>query len=148
LETGSGFLESNNYGTGIVRVNPFVGIWIDGIGFARLGVSTYSFKERGEDESNELKRFDFSTQIGVSALGIEYPYIALSYVRAGAYAPTGDLTWNEIGAGIGHRFMLSPYAAIVVEAEHRWILEHYNKEDKKVSGRRLQMNFGLVAKPF
>jgi hypothetical protein len=150
LETGSGLLESDNYGTGIVRITPFAGLWINGIGFARIGISTSSKKEINQDgSSNEAKRLDFSTQIGFSAIGPERPYIAASYVRNKAYSHELDLTWNEWGLGVGHRFTLSPFAAIVIEAEHRWITQHYNRSQKlDISGRRLQMNFGFVVYPY
>jgi hypothetical protein len=152
LEMGSGLLESGDYGTGVARITPFAGLWIDGLGFARLGVSTGSQKESGPGVSEELTRLDFSAQIGVSVIGPTLPYIAISYVKAGSYSKnpqTGDSKWNEFGAGFGHRFSLSPFAAVVIEAEHRWIMEHYDRQRGiDVSGRRLQMNFGLVANPF
>jgi len=128
LETGSGLLESDNYGTGIARITPFAGLWINGIGFARIGISTSEKKETNSDGSSmEAKRFDLSMQIGFSAIGPERPYIAASYVRNKAYSNEADLTWSEWGLGIGHRFSLSPFAAIVIEAEHRWITKHYDR---------------------
>ncbi len=151
LETGSGLLENDDYGNGIVRLTPFIGVWINGIGFARVGVNTSDKKEINSEDgsSNEWKRFDISAQIGISLIGPEHPYIAASYVRNQAYNPSADVEWNEWGIGIGHRFILSPFAAIVIEAEHRWITEHYERMNRlDISGRRLQMNFGLVAQPF
>ena len=150
LETGSGLLENDNYGNGIVRITPFAGVWINGIGFARIGVSTGNKKETGSTGSlDEVKRFDLSAQIGFSAIGPERPYIAVSYVRNKAYSSIADFAWNEWGLGIGHRFLLSPFAAIVIEAEHRWITEHYDRlRDLDISGRRLQMNLGLVVHPY
>jgi len=150
LETGSGLLENDNYGNGIVRMTPFIGIWINGIGFVRVGVNTSNKEEINSDgSSDEWKRFDISAQIGFSLIGPERPYIAASYVRNQAYYPRTDVEWNEWGVGIGHRFSLSPFAAIVIEAEHRWITEHYDRlRSMEISGRRLQMNFGLVAQPF
>jgi hypothetical protein len=147
LETGSGLLPGGDYGTGIARITPFAGVWINGIGFARLGASTDSKKINGNVNSEERKRLDISVQAGVGLLGPEYPYIALSYAKAGSYSRAGDSKWNEWGMGFGHRFSLSPLAAIVIEAEHRWIAEHYNEQREQVSGRRLQINFGLVASP-
>jgi len=150
LETGSGLLEDNNYGNGIVRITPFAGVWISGLGFARVGVNTSDKKEtHANGSSEEVKRFDISMQLGFSAIGPERPYIAGSYVRNKAYSSNTDAAWNEWGLGIGHRFMLSPFAAIIIEAEHRWITEHYDRlRDLDISGRRLQMNFGLTAQPF
>ena len=150
LEVGSGLIESNTYDNGIVRITPFAGVWINGIGFARIGVNTSNKKEIDQNGfSNETKRFDISTQIGYSAIGPERPYIAGSFVRSKAYYPSTEVAWNEWGIGIGHRFLLSPFAAIVIEAEHRWIAEHYDRSlNSDVSGRRLQINFGLVAQPF
>ena len=150
LETGTGLLSGDDYGAGIVRITPFAGVWINGIGFVRLGASTDSHKRVSDyEEPEELKRMDISIQAGVTVLGPQYPYIALSYVKAGSYSNVGDSKWNEFGLGIGHRFSLSSFAAIVIEAEHRWIEEHYNKARYElVSGRRMQINFGLVANPF
>ena len=150
LETGSGLLEKDNYGNGIVRITPFAGLWINSIGFARVGISTSSKKEINQyGFSDETKRLDFSTQIGFSAIGPERPYITASYVKNKAYSSSSDFAWNEWGLGIGHRFLLSPFAAIIVEAEHRWIAEHYDRnQNMEISGRRLQLNFGLVAQPF
>lgn len=150
LEVGSGLIESDTYGNGIVRITPFAGVWINGIGFARFGVST-SNKEEIEPYGslNETRRLDLSMQIGFSVIGPERPYIAGSFVRSKAYYPSADVAWNEWGLGIGHRFSISPFAGIVIEAEHRWIAEHYNRlQNADVSGRRLQINFGLVAQPF
>jgi len=150
LETGSGLLENDNYGNGIVRITPFAGVWINGIGFARIGISTSSKKETDSNGSlDEVKRLDLSAQIGFSAIGPERPYIAASYVRNKAYSSSADVTWNEWGLGIGHRFLLSPFAAIVIEVEHRWITEHYDRlRGLDISGRRLQMNLGLVVHPY
>ncbi|MCL2283495.1 MAG: hypothetical protein FWC26_09285 [Fibromonadales bacterium] len=150
LETGSGLLEGDNYGNGIVRITPFAGVWLNGIGFARLGINTNNKKEiYSNGATEEVKRFDISMQIGFSAIGPERPYIAASYVRNKAYYPSSDAAWNEWGAGIGHRFMFSPLAAIIIEAEHRWITKHYDRDKgSDISGRRLQINFGLVAQPF
>jgi len=150
LETGSGLLENNNYGTGIVRITPFAGIWINGLGFARIGASTGSEEQTDSTGSrNETKRFDFSAQIGFSAMGPERPYITASYVRSKIYSTNSDVAWNEWGIGIGHRFSLSPFAAIVIEAEHRWIPKHHNSsQDLDISGRRLQMNLGFVVSAY
>jgi len=150
LETGSGMLENDNYGTGILRITPFAGLWINGLGFARLGFSTGNqIQTDSEGSSSETKRFDFSLQIGISVIGPERPYIVASYVRNKAYSPSNDAVWNEWGLGIGHRFSLSPFAGIVIEAEHRWIPKHYDiLQDINISGRRLQMNFGLVVYPY
>ncbi|GHV14237.1 hypothetical protein AGMMS49938_10030 [Fibrobacterales bacterium] len=151
LETGSGLLEGDNYGTGIVRITPFAGVWLNGLGFARLGFSVGSQENKDSLEavSKEFRRFDFSAQLGVSMIGAERPYIAVSYIRSREFAPLGDSNWNEWGLGIGHRFTLSPYAAIVIEAEHRWIMEHYDPVlNENISGTRLQMNFGLVVYPY
>ena len=150
LETGSGLLENNNYGTGILRITPFAGVWINGLGFARIGASTGSEEQTDSTGSkSETKRFDFSTQIGFSPIGPERPYITASYVRSKIYSPNSDVAWNEWGIGIGHRFSISPFAAIVMEIEHRWIPKHYdNSQDIDISGRRLQMNFGLVVYPY
>jgi len=136
--------------TEIIRITPFAGFWINGLGFARLGVSTGSQKQTDSDGySSETKRLDFSAQLGFSAIGPERPYIAASYVRNKAYSPSSDAAWNEFGLGIGHRFSLSPFAAIVIEAEHRWISKYYDRvQNIDVSGRRLQMNFGLVVYPY
>jgi hypothetical protein len=149
LETGSGALDDTRYGTGIVRITPFAGVWINGLGFVRFGASTSGLKETDSDGIlHETKRLDISAQIGFSAIGPERPYIAASYTRIKAYSLVSDAAWNEWGLGIGHRFSLSPFAAIVIEAEHRWIMEHYNRlRESDVSGRRLQMNFGLVVTP-
>ncbi len=150
LEIGSGLLENDSYGTGILRITPFAGLWINGLGFARIGASTGS-EERTDSTGfiSETKRFDFSAQIGFSAIGMERPYIAASYVRSKIYSPNSDASWNEWGLGIGHRFSLSPFAAIVIEAEHRWIPKHYDSlQNIDISGRRLQMNFGLVVYPY
>jgi len=136
--------------TEIIRITPFAGLWINGLGFARIGVNTGSQKQTdSEGSSIETKRLDFSAQIGFSAIGPERPYIAASYVRSKAYSPSSDDAWNEFGLGIGHRFSLSPFAAIVIEAEHRWIPKHYDRlQNADISGRRLQMNFGLVVYPY
>jgi len=149
METGSGLLENDNYGNGIVRITPFAGVWLNGIGFARVGISTSNKKTDSIGSLNEVKRLDLSAQIGFSAIGPEHPYIAASYVRNKAYSTSADFAWNEWGIGIGHRFSLSPFAAIVIEAEHRWITKHYDRlQNLDISGRRLQMNFGLVVHPY
>jgi len=136
--------------TEIIRITPFAGLWVNGLGFARLGISTGSQKQIDSvGSSSETSRLDFSAQIGISAIGPERPYISASYVRNKAYSPSSDAVWNEWGLGIGHRFSLSPFAAIVIEAEHRWIPRHYDRlRDLDISGRRLQMNFGLVVYPY
>jgi len=136
--------------TEIIRITPFAGLWINGLGFARIGVSTGSEEQtESTGSTSETKRFDFSAQIGFSAIGQERPYIAASYTRSKIYSPKSDVAWNEWGIGIGHRFSLSPFAAIVIEAEHRWIPKYYDtSRDIDISGRRLQMNFGFVVYPY
>jgi len=151
LETGSGLLENDNYGTGILRITPFAGLWINGLGFARIGVNTGSQKQTDDStgSSSEIERLDFSVQVGFHLMGPERPYIVGSYVRNKAYSSSSDAIWSEWGLGIGHRFSLSPFAAIVMEAEHRWIPSHYDRlQNIEISGRRLQMNFGFVVYPY
>lgn len=146
LETGSGLIGANDYGTGIVRVTPFAGIWLHGLGFARVGINMGSRKVSSNGTSEEDERFDISAQIGFSPIGPEHPYITASYTRSEAYSASSDFEWNEWGLGIGHRFSLSPFAGIVAEAEHRWITKHPDRlQNSKISGRRLQMNLGFVA---
>jgi hypothetical protein len=148
LEVGSGLLQDDSYGTGITRVSPFVGIWLQGLGFARVGINTGSQHEVSEGVSDKVDRLDISIQIGFNILGAERPYIMGSYVRNKAYSPSTDAKWNEFGLGFGHRFSFSPFAALVMEAEHRWVVEHYDRLRKlDVSGRRLQMNLGMVISP-
>jgi len=136
--------------TEIIRITPFAGLWINGLGFARIGISTGSQEQTDPTGFvNEKKRLDFSAQIGFSAIGPERPYIAASYVRCKSYSLNNDAVWSEWGLGIGHRFSLSPFAAIVIEAEHRWIPKHFDSlQGLDISGRRLQMNFGLVVYPY
>jgi hypothetical protein len=146
LETGTGMLGQDRQGAGIVRITPFVGAWLSGIGYLRLGFSPWSYETKdAEGNRTEWKQRDFTVQAGFALGGPERPYIAATYVRARTLSRQGDTEWTEWGAGIGHRFRLSPLAALVAEIEHRWIPEHYDRlQNLDVSGTRLQLNLGLA----
>jgi hypothetical protein len=134
----------------IERITPFASIWLNGLGFIRVGVNTGSQEEIDSlGDSNEAKRFDLSAQIGYNITGPERPYITASYTRNKIYLTNSDMTWNEWGVGFGHKFSIAPIAGIIIEAQHIWITKHYNQaQNIDVSGRRLQMNFGFMVYPY
>ena len=146
LETGSGLLAQGRQGNGMVRLTPFLGAWLQGLGYVRIGYSPWDYKQTDSTGlKTTVRQRDISVQAGVSLGGADRPYVALTYVRARSLGSTGDSEWNEWGAGLGHRFTLSPYAAIVTEAEYRVISEHYDRaRDLDVSGSRLQLNLGFA----
>lgn len=144
LEAGSGVLANGDHGTGLVRVTPLIGAWLNGLGYLRLGYGLYSYVQEPEDgEKREIDHRDFSAQLGIS-LGFG-PYLQGSYTRAKNLSDAGDVVWNEYGFGLGTFFTLGPKSALVFEIEYRFISEHYDPfENETVSGTRLQMNIGFV----
>jgi hypothetical protein len=146
LETGYGVLDDDSHGAGLTRITPFMGIWIQGWGYFRLGYGLYDFKETAESgDQVSVESRAFTTQIGISLGGVGKPYLVGSFTRVKHLSNIGDDTWNEWGAGLGATFQLNSMSAIVSEMEYRWIRKHYNPiEEISVSGTRLQLNLGFV----
>ena len=146
LESGMGSLPQARTGTGIVRVTPFVGAWLMGIGYAKIGGSVWSSTLSDSNGVNHgWQERDFTTQIGVSLGGPQKPYIIGSFTRCSELTDLGDATWREWGLGLGTFFTLSGYSAITLEVEHRWITSHYDPlRDLNIDGTRIQMNLGFV----
>jgi len=146
METGYGVLNDDTRGTGITRITPFLGVWLQGWGYLRLGYGLYDYTETASSgEKVSVESRDLTTQLGVSLGGVGKPYLVGSYTRAKHLSNLGDAAWNEWGVGLGATFQLSTAAAIVSEIEYRWIRKHYNAiEEATVSGTRLQMNLGFV----
>lgn len=148
-ETGYGVLEDGSDGAGLSRMTPFVGVWIQGWGYLRIGYGLNHYKRTPDDTMKEDKvsvnARDFTTQLGISLGGVGKPYIVGSFTRAKHLSDLGDVAWNEWGAGLGATFQLNAYAAIVTEMEYRWVRGHYDPVERiDVSGTRLQMNLGFV----
>ena len=146
METGYGVLNDDTRGTGITRITPFLGVWLQGWGYLRLGYGLYDYTETASSgEKVSVESRDLTTQLGVSLGGVGKPYLVGSFTRAKHLSNLGDAAWNEWGVGLGATFQLSTAAAIVSEIEYRWIRKHYNAiEEATVSGTRLQMNLGFV----
>jgi hypothetical protein len=146
VETGTGLLNQGRSGTGIVRITPFVGAWVQSIGYVRIGYGLWDYSDTDSTGSGtSIEQRDLSLQAGFALGGPERPYIALTYVRARTLSNLGDTEWNEWGAGIGNRFQISPFAAFITEVEYRVIAEHYDRlRELDVSGTRLQLNAGLA----
>lgn len=144
IEMGTGVMSDDESGAGIVRINPQVGAWLNGLGYFKIGYGIYDFAVNPDDaEKVEVDHRDISLQLGI-ALG-PGPYLQGSYTRAKNLSEIGDVAWNEWGVGLGTFFQLSPMAALVTELEYRWIISHYDPIlEEKVNGSRLQLNFGFV----
>lgn len=144
LETGSGLMADGTDGIGLVRITPIVGVWLNGLGYFRLGYGLYNYSQEPDDgEKISVKHRDFSAQLGLS-LGLG-PYLQASYTRAKNLSDLGDVAWNEYALGLGTLFQIGVKSAFVTEVEYRWVLSHYNPfAQETVSGSRLQINLGFV----
>lgn len=145
LEMGMGSLPGGKTGTGVVRISPYLGAWLQGLGYGKIGGAFY---ESSSTDSNGVEHGweerDFTAQIGVT-FGLGRPYLIGSYTAAKQLSDLGDADWNEWGLGLGAVFPLGPMSAITMEAEHRWIEEHYEAvRDRMVEGTRLQLNLGFL----
>ena len=145
-ETGYGILSDGTDGAGLNRMTPFVGAWINGIGYCRLGYGLYNYSRTDADgEHLSVKSRAFNVTLGASLGGPGRPYLIGSFSRAKQLANIGDVTWNEWGVGGGATFQMLPTAAIVTELEYRWIRSHYDPvKELRVGGTRLQFNVGFV----
>jgi hypothetical protein len=144
LDLGTGVMNDNEASSGIVRITPFAGAWIQGLGYLRVGYGMFDFTSKADGgEKYSVKHRDLSVLLGIS-LG-PGPYLQGSYTRAKNLSAIGDVSWHEWGIGIGTTFPLSPMAALVAELEYRWVLSHYDPfVQEKISGTRLQLNLGFV----
>ena len=131
-------------GTGIVRVTPFIGAWLQGLGYAKLGGSAWNSSIVDSNGTNRGYS-DVSLQLGVSLGGPGRPYIIGSYTYVSQLSDIGDVSWKELGLGLGTFFQLSPLSAITLEAEYRWVDSHYDPlNDLTISGTRVQLNMGFL----
>jgi hypothetical protein len=146
LEMGMGSLPQARTGAGIVRVTPFLGAWLNGIGYAKIGGSMWSSSLSDSNGVNHgWEERDFTVQLGVTLGGPQKPYLIGSFTRCNELTDLGDATWREWGAGLGTFFTLGGYSAISLEVEHRWISSHYDPlRDLTINGTRIQMNLGFV----
>lgn len=146
VETAHGVLDDGTDGTGFNRMTPFVGAWVRGIGYFRIGYGLYNYSRTDDlGEHLSVRSRALNGTLGVSLGSPERPYLIGSFTRAKILSNVGDVTWNEWGVGGGATFQLLPTAAFVTELEYRWVLSHYNPvESERVRGSRLQFNFGFI----
>ena len=147
LGSGAG-VGDNGHGIGICQIKPMLGVWLPGYAFLRLGYGFSSYEEIGEDEKKEEVKSEvessiFSIETGAHILS-EF-YVVGSYSRVSALSENGDVSWNEWSLGIGTFWAVFTRTFLTVDISHYWVREHYDPFiDKKVSGRRFQMNIGFV----
>lgn len=145
-ETAYGTLDDGTDGAGLNRMTPFVGAWINGIGYCRIGYGFYNyFRTPSEGDRLSVRGRTLNGTLGVSLGGPGRPYLIGSFSRARKLSNIGDVTWNEWGIGGGTTFQILPTSAIVAELEYRWIRPHYDPvESERIKGTRLQFNLGFV----
>lgn len=145
LEVGTGQHGAENQ-AGLVRAMPWVAWWSAGLGWVRVG---YGVTESKVTDSLAVTLREhtrhLSLQGGISLGGPERPYILVSMVRSRILADYGDIHWNEWGIGLGSMLPFNPWCGVLLEAEHRWVLEHENGiTHSKHQGTRLQLNLGFL----
>ena len=143
LGSGAG-VGDNGHGVGLCQIKPMLGVWLPGYAFLRLGYGFTSYEEKDDDDKKvEVENSNFSVELGGHILS-EF-YVVGSYSRANALSENGDVSWNEWSLGIGSFWAVFPRTFLMFEIGHYWVREHYDPfMEKKVSGRRFQMNIGFV----
>lgn len=145
LESGVGNMPGGKTGPGFIRITPYVGAWLQGLGYGKLG-GTYF--ESSSTDSNDVEfgwtERDISVQVGLT-YGPGRPYLLGSYTAASQLSDFGDADWNEWGLGLGAVFPLGGMSALTMEAEYRWIERHFEAiRDRTVEGTRIQLNLGFL----
>ena len=147
LESGVGLMPDGKAGAGIVRATPYLGAWLQGMGYVKLGAAIWKTSITDtSDALHETQQRDLSIQLGASFLGPDKPYFITSYTKARQLSENGDADWTEWGLGLGSYFPLgSGFGALTLEAEYRWIGKHHDPMlNLDVEGTRIQMNIGFV----
>jgi hypothetical protein len=148
LGFGSGTGVGTERGLGLRQIEPMLGVWLPGLGFARVGYGFFDFNEEADDgDDYEVEHSDFDIELGVHLLG--QLYLVGNYSRVKELSDLGDVAWNEWGAGFGSLLHLFGKGVLFAEVSYRWVLEHYDPfVNKKVSGSRLQFNIGFITYVF
>ena len=143
LGSGAG-VGDNGHGVGLCQIKPMLGVWLPGYAFLRLGYGFTSYEEKDDDDKKvEVENSNFSVELGFHILS-EF-YVVGSYSRATALSENGAVSWNEWSVGVGSFWAVFSRTFLMFEIGHYWVREHYDPFiEKKVSGRRFQMNFGFV----
>ena len=143
LGSGAG-VGDNGHGVGLCQIKPMLGVWLPGYAFLRLGYGFTSYEEKDDDDKKvEVENSNFSVELGSHILS-EF-YVVGSYSRVNALSENGDVSWNEWSVGVGSFWAVFSRTFLMFEIGHYWVREHYDPFiEKKVSGRRFQMNFGFV----
>jgi hypothetical protein len=146
IETGVGTMPQGKIGAGLVRVTPFLGAWIPGLGYGKVGLSYWESSRTdtsGVEQSWEER--DLSIQLGASYGTPDRPYLIGSFTKAKQLSELGDSDWEEWGLGLGAFFHLGGASALVFEVENRWIGSHYDPvREEETAGTRIQMNIGFI----
>lgn len=148
LGFGSGTGVGTERGLGLRQIEPMLGVWLPGLGFARIGYGFFDFKENADNgDDYEVEHSDFDIELGIHLLG--QFYLVGNYSRVKELSDLGDVAWNEWGAGFGSLLHFFGKAMLFGEVSYRWVLSHYDPfADKKVSGSRLQFNIGFATYVF
>ena len=141
---GSGAGVGDGTDVGVCRIKPMIGAWMPGIAFLKLGYGLSKYKETDDEgKKNDVESSDFSVDIGTNILS-EF-YVMGSYSRVNALSENGDVSWNEWGLGFGTSWAVFTRTLLTLDIGYHWVREHYDPFiEKKVSGGRIQMNFGFV----
>ena len=53
LDLGTGVMNDDEASSGIVRITPFVGAWIQGLGYLRVGYGMYDFTSKADNSEKQ-----------------------------------------------------------------------------------------------
>lgn len=148
LDFGSGTGVGTERGLGLSEIEPMLGVWFPGMGFARVGYGFSSYDENFEDHDDyKVEHSAFDIELGIHMFGLFY--IMGSYSRVKELSDLGDVAWNEWGAGFGSMLNVFVKTILFAEVEYRWVRGHYDPfKERDVKGSRLQFNLGFATYVF
>lgn len=146
LEMGNGAMPPQHEPQiGLVRINPYVGVWLPSYAYGKLILGQWSTTENSESGQYQVRERILGGQVGISFFA-RTPYLLASLAKAYYLTTTGDVEWWEWGVGVGMPVPVSEYISLLAEIEYKTINEHFNPLAlSDYSGSRLSFSLGVQA---
>jgi hypothetical protein len=146
-EFGSGYFQQEFPQQGLGRINVFAGLYLPALGIVKVNYGGHNIgavDSIGNDVSENFR--SYGLQIGGTLGGAGKPYAYVTYQFCRILGSLGDSEWQEWGLGMGSSWIVSPWATLFIEAEHRWINDHElaSTGTSIYDAKRWQINLGIM----
>ncbi|NLB64229.1 MAG: hypothetical protein GX801_09025 [Fibrobacter sp.] len=148
LEFASGLAPLQGSESALLRINPYLGFWLPNYVYGKFVWGQWGGTQTNSGKTTENRQRILGGSIAASVYN-KAPYLLVSANRVQNYNTLGDASWWEWGLGLGFPVMISDYASIIAEIQHKTINEFYDAVSKKnIKSKGFTFSLGMQSYVF